>query len=341
MSLKVVESVKFGWFLMKPFLSKEIRIKIIGLMSLLIAMTLFGVYLSVANNKLEASFYNAIQAYDKAGFLHILIKITSLILIIVLNLLISFFIQSFLEISCRKWLTNFFVDKWFENKAYYQTRIQNNDIDNPDQRISQDIAEFIQMTLSLFLGALGSIVSLLSFIVVLWNLSGQFKFSIYHHTFAIPGYMVWVALLYSGICTYITFILGKSLSGLSYIREKYEAEFRYNLIRIHEYSDHIASYSGEKSEKLIIQKSFDNVVDNFKATIVQKLKVNIFNFFYFEISSLFPTLIAAGRYFAKEITLGNMMQINSAFGMVQGSGGCNLLTLSPELFDSEHSHKLS
>ncbi len=304
---------------MKPFFSKEIRFKILMMVSVILLLSVLEVYLAVAYNKWEVSFYNAIQVYDKTGFLHALVKGTFLILATISVLLLSFSLQSFVEMKCRKWMTDFFINKWFINKAYYQIKLQNCDIANPDQRISQDIEEFTSITLSLLLGGFSSLLNLSSFLVILWGLSGQFKFNIYHHSFYIPGYMVWVALIYSGLSTFITFKIGRPLTRLTYQKETYEAEFRYNLIRVTEYSDHIACYSGEQAEQNILNNNFNNIFDNFKITLKQKIKINMFNFFYFQISSLFPTLIAASRYFAKEITLGNMMQIKSAFSSVQGS----------------------
>lgn len=308
-----------AWYLVKPFWTSHEKYMALFWLGIIIIFSLLEVYMSVWLNKWNATFYNAIQNYDKAAFMKALFQGIYIMGLYVCTMLIGYYFNSILEIKWRKWLTHFYLNDWFDSKAYYKSRFTNAHLDNPDQRISEDIREFIQLTLSLFMGIFKSIVSLASFTVILWNLSGNFKFNLLNHHFYIPGYMVWMAVLYALLGTYITFKIGRPLIKLTYEQQMYEADFRYNLVRVREYAEQVASYDGAEIEKKIITNDFDNIVTNFKQSINRNLKINMFNFAYMQVSNVVPTIISAGRYFSREITLGNMMQITSAFGQVQFS----------------------
>jgi putative ATP-binding cassette transporter len=308
-----------AWYLAKPFWSSSEKYSALFWLSIVITFSLLEVYMSVWLNKWDATFYNAIQNYDKAAFMKALFQGIYIMGLFVLTMLVGYYFNSILEIKWRKWLTHFYLNDWLDSKAYYKSRFTNAALDNPDQRISEDIREFIQLILSLFMGIFKSIVSLASFAVILWNLSGSFKFNLLNHHFYIPGYMLWMAVLYALLGTYITFKIGRPLIKLTYEQQMYEADFRYNLVRVREYAEHVASYDGGEIEKKIITKDFDNIVTNFRQSINRNLKINMFNYAYIQVSNIVPAIISAGRYFSREITLGNMMQITSAFGQVQFS----------------------
>ena len=308
-----------AWHLAKPFWISPEKYKALFFLIIVIVFNLLQVYASVWLNKWNATFYNAIQNYDKTAFLKAVFQGMYIMSLYVLTMLIGFYVASMLEIKWRKWLTNFYLNDWFESKAYYKYRFTNTPLDNPDQRISEDIRDFIHLTLSLFMGIFQSIISLASFVIILWGLSGALKFNVLNHHFYIPGYMVWIAILYAFLATYILFKIGRPLIKLTYQQQRYEADFRYNLVRTREYAEQIAFYNGYEIEKKIITKDFDSIVRNFMQTLNRNLKINMFNFSYIQISNIIPTIISAGRYFSREITLGNMMQITSAFGHVQFS----------------------
>jgi putative ATP-binding cassette transporter len=312
-----LKCLRDAWYLAKPFWTSAEKYKSCLWLGIVIIFTLLEVYMAVWLNKWHVTFYNAIQNYDKAAFMKALFQGTYIMCLFVLIMLVGYYFNSILEVKWRKWLTHFYLDNWLDSKAYYKSRFTKAYSDNPDQRISEDIREFIQLTISLFMGVFKSIVSLASFVIILWGLSGNFKFNLLSHPFYIPGYMVWMAVLYAFLGTYITFKIGRPLIKLTYEQQMYEADFRYNLVRVREYAEHVASYDGAETEKKIIMKDFDNIVNNFIQNINRNLKINMFNFAYIQFSNIVPTVISAGRYFAKEITLGNMMQITSAFGQVQ------------------------
>ncbi len=316
-SIKRLAWIKEVWLLVKPYWQSPEKKKGLFWLFLILANSVISVYMSVWLNQWNGLFYNTIQNYDKAGFLHALIKGSFIMSLYVFVMIIGYYFSSILEINWRKWLTNYYLEQWFQSKAYYHGRFVTESQDNPDQRISEDIHQFIQLTLRLFIDFFRSCLTLGSFVVILWKFSGNFKFTLFNHQFYIPGYMVWMAILYAIVGTYITFKIGNPLIKLNYQQQKYEADFRYNLVRVREYAEQVASYNGEEIEHKVVTRDFDNIVDNFMASVRRNLKINLFNYGYGQLSTIMPTIISAGRYFSKQITLGDMMQINSAFARVE------------------------
>ena len=289
-------------------------------MSLIILLACLEIYIAVCINHWNSGFYNAIQNYDKVTFFKLLFQYGYLLIFYVLTLLGSYAFSSILEIKWRKWLTHYYLEQWFSSKAYYKSRFTHDGLDNPDQRISDDIHQFVQLSSNLMLGLFKALITLGSFIIILWGLSGDFKFNWAGYHFSLHGHMVWLAIAYSLFGTYITFKIGKKLIILAYKQQRYEADFRYNLVRVREYAEDILSYRGAEAEKQIITADFANIINNFMENVKRNLKLNAFNYAYMQLSEIVPTLISAVRYFAREITLGNMMQINSAFGRVEYAG---------------------
>ena len=167
-----------AWYLAKPFWSSSEKYRALFWLSIVIAFSLLEVYISVWLNEWNATFYNAIQNYDKPAFMKALFQGLYIMSLFVMTMLVGYYFNSILEIKWRKWLTHFYLNDWLDSKAYYKSRFTNANLDNPDQRISEDIREFIQDTLRLFMGIFKSVVSLASFAVILWNLSGNFKFNL-------------------------------------------------------------------------------------------------------------------------------------------------------------------
>lgn len=313
------QSIKDCWHLAKPYWASEDKWRAIGLIAVVIIFNLLVVYMSVLFNKWNNAFYDSIQHYDKAAFGKLIIKFCYYAIFYILFQIISYLFRKTLEIRWRKWLTNYYVNNWFTKHAYYKTRFLSNYVDNPDQRISQDINGFIGTVLDLSLGLVSNLVSLLSFVFILYSISGPLAFTLGGQHIVINGYMVWVALLYAVIGTYITFLIGRPLIKLNFKQENYEADFRFGLMRVREYAENIAFYHGESQEKRSLKEKFTNVVDNFMAIVYRQMKLDIFNVAYSQIANIFPIVVASPRYFSKMIQLGDLMQISSAFGRVQGS----------------------
>ncbi|MCX8514154.1 MAG: ABC transporter ATP-binding protein/permease, partial [Burkholderiales bacterium] len=251
------------------------------------------------------------------GFVSSIYKFLLLALIYILLQISASLFRKFLEIKWRKWLTNYYLTNWFNQQAYYKSRFLNKGIDNPDQRISEDINSFIVLFLDLTLGLFNAVVTLVSFIIILWAVGGSLHFTLASHHITIDGYMVYAALIYAIIGTFITFKIGKPLIKLNFQQQSYEADFRYNLVRVREYGENIAFYKGEQQEKAGLLNRFNFVVTNFIAIIYRQMKIDIFGIGYAQAAIIFPIIVSAPRYFAKLIKLGDLMQINSAFSRVQ------------------------
>src|SRR6185437_7217643 len=256
---------------------------------------------------------------NKIKFYQQIIKFGYIVVFFITCAVLAYYFRKILEIRWRRWLTSYYLDKWFTSKAYYKTKFLSEVSDNPDQRISEDINSFIVLFMDVSIGLINSVVTLCSFSVILWTLSGPLKFMLGSHHIVIPGYMLWVAILYAIVGTYITFKIGRPLIKLQYQQQAYEADFRFGLMRVREYSENIAFYNGEPQEKGELTKRFTNVVNNFVSIIYRQLKIDIFSIGYDRVANIFPILVAAPRYFAKTIKIGDLMQIAGAFGHVQGA----------------------
>ncbi len=311
--------IKDAWFLAKPYWTSEEKYRAVIFISFIIIFNLFTVYMTILLNKWNNVFYDALQNHDQKTFISSIYKFCMLAFFYILFQILAYYFRKLLEIRWRRWLTKFYLNRWFDKKSYYKTRFLNQISDNPDQRISDDINGFIVLFLDLTLGLMNSVVTLFSFVVILWKISGSLNFTLDGHHFSISGYMVYTALIYAIAGTYITFKIGKPLIKLNFQQQAYEADFRYGLIRIREYGENIAFYNGEAQEKVSLINRFTNVVNNFVATIYRNMKIEIFGTAYGQLAIIFPIVVAAPRYFAKVIQLGDLMQILSAFGRVQGA----------------------
>ena len=229
------------------------------------------------------------------------------------------FLPAVLIINWRRWLTNRYIDEWLEHKTYYRLQMFGTATDNPDQRISEDVRLFVEYTLRFGIGILKAFTTFASFVVILYNLSGPLQFKLAGMDIHIPGYLVWTALLYSIIGTWLTYKVGNRLVGLNFVQQKYEADFRFAMMRMRENAESVAFYSGEGHEGSVFKKRFTLLLDNFWNIIKKQKQLTWLNSWYSQIAIIFPLVVAMPRYLAKEITLGGLMQISSAFGRVQES----------------------
>lgn len=314
---KVKEWVKDALTLAKPYWQSDQRNKSIVLITLVVIFNLLMIATSVVLNKWYNIFYDQLQAYDKAGALHSMLLFCGIAFFAICFAVGAYYFRKILEIRWRTWLTKYYIDNWMSYKAYYKTKFLTQISDNPDQRISEDINSFIVLFLELSLGLMSSIVTLLSFVTILWGLSGILSFTLFGHTINIHGYLVWFAALYAGVGTYITFRIGKPLIRLDFQQQLYEADFRFGLMKVRENSENIALYSGEAKESQTLINKFNLVLNNFVAIIYRQLKLNLFAVGYHQIAIIFPFIVSLPRYFAKAIKLGGLMQIASAFARVQ------------------------
>ena len=311
--------VRDFWRLAKPYWNSEEKFKASLLLALCIIFNLLAIAGTVMINKWYNVFYDAIQNYNKVAFYHAIIKFCIIAFVYIACMISAFYCQKVLEIKWRRWLTKYYLEQWFSYKAYYKTKFLSAISDNPDQRISIDISSYISVSVTLILGLLISLVTLVSFSIMLWDLSGTISFAIAGHKITIYGYMLWAAVIYAIAGTYVMFKIGRPLIRLDYLKQVYEADFRYGLVRVREYSENIAFYNGEAPEKANLMRRFTHVVNNFMAIIFRQIKISIFGSGYAQLAIIFPIVVAAPRYFAKLIKLGAVMQILNAFGKVQDS----------------------
>jgi len=229
----------------------------------------------------------------------------------------AFYLRQMVELKWRIWMTNEYLGNWMKHQVYYRLQVLKSDTDNPDQRISEDIHQFVSLTLQLLIGVLKQFTTLAAFAVVLWNLSGAFTVPIGSHEFVIYGYMFWFSLLYSTLGTGLAHIVGRKLIGLNFDQQRYEADFRFNMMRVRENSESVAFYRGEAPELTGFRDRFSYVIKNFWQLMRQTKLLNFYVNGYAQLAVIVPLLLAAPKYFGGEMALGGLMQTISAFGRVQ------------------------
>lgn len=306
------------WRLIKPYWISEEKVSAWSHLIAIIVLTLGGVYINVLINEWNRVFYDALQNHHYAVFKTQLIRFSYLAFFFIVIAIYRVYLTQGLQMLWRRWMTRQYMDKWLAHQSYYHTEMQQT-IDNPDQRIAQDLSALTNGTLSLTLGLLSSLVTLGSFIAILWSVSGPLTLMIHQHTLTIPGYMVWFALLYAGLGSLIIWWIGRPLVGLSFDQERFEANFRFGLIRVRSNADAIALYHGESQEKNQLNHQFENIRANWWDIMRLTRRLNVASTFYDQFAIIFPILVAAPRYFANAIQLGTLMQVSSAFGQVQGA----------------------
>lgn len=307
------------WYLTKSYWQSKEKKKAFFLLGCIIALTLGVVYMLVLLNQWNNSFYSALQNYDAKKIFDELIHFSWLAAIYILLAVYSYYLQQTLILNWRRWLTTRFIDIWLQNKTYYNLQMFGKDTDNPDQRISEDVRQFVEMTLSFGIGILKAFCTFASFVVILYNLSGSLSFTFMGKTWTINGYMLWASLLYSVIGTYITHIVGRKLVKINFIQQKYEADFRFSMIRLRESAESVAFYRGEAQEGSVFKQRFKMLLDNFWKLVNKQKQLVFLNSGYSQIAIIFPFVVAMNRYLTKEVTLGGLMQVASAFGRVQDS----------------------
>src|SRR5258706_407066 len=232
------------WALAKPYWVSEQRTKGLGLAVAVIGLSLGLVWISVQFNLWNKDFYNALENKDQAEFWRQLWRFTYLAFAWIIAGVYRLYFQQMLLIEWRSWLNQHYLEKWMSDRAYYRLQLTDRGVDNPDQRIADDLRLFVDMTLDLSIGLLSAVVTLISFTTILWGLSGDFTIG----GIAIPGYMFWVAVVYAFLGSWLTHKIGKPLIGLDFNQQRYEADYRYSLVRLRENSEGVALYRGEALE---------------------------------------------------------------------------------------------
>ena len=306
-----------------PYFQSEEKWKARGLFVAIVTLNLGSVYMAVLFNDWYRIFYDALQKYDQPVFWSQIGRFAYLAFIAIIIAVYRFYLTQLLEMYWRKWMTGHYLQRWLGGNAFYQMELARFSgtagamPDNPDQRISEDVNSFTAQTIGLTMGVLNAVVTLASFVGILWGLSGAFAISLGGTSYNIPGFMVWMAVLYCLVGSLITHYIGRSQIWLNFEQQRREADFRHHMVRVREYSEAIALDRGQTVEKTHLDTRFLSVLANYLALLKAQKNLIWFTSFFGQAAVVFPMIVAAPRYFSKVIQLGDLMQINSAFGRVQ------------------------
>jgi putative ATP-binding cassette transporter len=307
------------WRLARPYWFSEERWQARLLLFAIVALTLGNVYILVLLNEWNRLFYNALEQKHFADFQTLLLRFSMLAAVFIVAAIYRLYLRQMLEMRWRVWMTRQYVDTWMRDQVYYRLELEHRGTDNPDQRIAEDLRAVTSNTLSLSLGLLSSGVTLLSFLGILWSISGPLAITIAGTVVTIPGYMVWAALLYALLGSVLTHRIGRPLIGLNFQEQRLEADFRYSLVRLRENAEGIALYRGEDSEQIGLLGRFERIRANWWDIMRYTKRLTGFTVGYGQLAVIFPIVVAAPRFFAGAITLGSLFQISSAFGQVQNA----------------------
>jgi putative ATP-binding cassette transporter len=318
------------WRLARPFWASEEKYPALLLLLATVLMTLCLVGINILTNFWNLHFYNALQAMDYAGFILGSLQFILLQIGMAAFTVGAFHFQQKLTIRWRRWATRNLLDQWLDSQRYQKLKLTETDVDNPDQRIAEDIDLFIIKSLKLSLGLLTSVVSLFSFLHILWQASSLVSVPLNGQSLVIPGLLVWVALVYAIVGTGIAFWLGRALPSLNFMQQRREADFRFSLIRLRENADSIAQYRGEALENARLNQRLGAALENFWALVKKQKLIMGYSTFYLNSATVIPMFIMAPQFFAGAFPLGRLTQISAAFGEVHAAIAY-LVSVFPEL----------
>jgi vitamin B12/bleomycin/antimicrobial peptide transport system ATP-binding/permease protein len=312
------------WALTTPYFSSEEKWKAIGLLAAIIILNLGAVYMNVLFNEWNRLFYDALQQKDQGVFWTQLGRFSYLAFTFIIISVYKVYLTQLLDLRWRSWMTAHYMQRWLSAQAFYRMELarfssETGTPDNPDQRIQEDLSLFTTYSVSLSMGVLNALVTLFSFVGILWSISGSLAFSWGGNDYEIYGYMVWAAVVYCLVGSVLTHYIGRPQIRLNFQQQRYEADFRHHLVRVREYSEAIALDKGEAVERTHLDRRFLSVLTNYIKLIRARKNLNWFSNFFGQAAIIFPFIVAAPRYFAGTIQLGQLMQIASAFGSVQDS----------------------
>lgn len=307
------------WRIAVPYFRSEDKWAGIGLLAAVITIELAVVGLSVLFNRWNNTFYNALQERNLDVFTYQLAYFSVLAAINIALKVYQLYLNQWLQIRWRRWMTERYLGSWLADANHYRMQLQGDAADNPDQRIAEDVRLFVEKTLDIGIGLLSSVVTLFSFVIILWGLSDAAPLHVFGRDIPIPGYLVWGALVYAVIGTALTHYIGAPLMALNFQQQRYEADFRFNLVRARENAEQIALLRGEPVERQRLSTRFQLVVGNWLDIMRRTKKLTSFTVSYQQIAIILPYVLVAPAYFAEKVQLGAVMQTADAFGTVQGA----------------------
>jgi len=309
-----------------PYFRSEEKWKARLLLLAIVLLNLGTVYMAVQFNDWYRVFYDALEKRDQVVFWQQLGRFSYLAFGAIIIAVYKFYLTQLLQMRWRSWMTRNYLDRWLSHRTFYKMELSRYSAanagespDNPDQRIQEDVHSFTTATISLSMGLLNAVVTLVSFVGILWALSGSFGFTLGGSSYTIPGFMVWAAVVYCVVGSVLAHYIGRPLIKLNFMQQRYEANFRHHMVRVREYSESIALDSGEKVERNQLDGRFTTVLANYLNLIRANKKLIWFQSFFGQAAVIFPFLVAAPRFFSGAIQLGELIQISQAFGKVQDS----------------------
>ena len=303
------------WLLAKGYLTPTRTIQPIIYFVIIVFFNLLSVRLDILFSEWYKAMYNALQKMEESIFWIQMIVFCVLATVHMANVLLTYYLTQRFIIQWRTWLNEQMVEKWTNNQAYYKTQYVYNQLDNPDQRIQQDVQSYVSSSISFATGVISAVVSIVAFTIILWGLAGPMTIA----GITIPHAMVYFVFMYVLVTSVFAFKIGRPLINLNFANERLTANYRYSLIRIKEYAESIAFFRGEKMEKSVLFQQFDRIIQNVWQMVFRTLKLSGFNFVVSQVSVIFPFIIQASRYFSKQIELGDLIQTAQAFGKVQSA----------------------
>ena len=303
------------WLLAKGYLTPTRTLQPIIYFVIIVFFNLLSVRLDILFSEWYKAMYNALQKMEESIFWIQMIVFCVLATVHMANVLLTYYLTQRFTIQWRTWLNEQMVEKWTNNQAYYKTQYVYNQLDNPDQRIQQDVQSYVSSSISFATGVISAVVSIVAFTIILWGLAGPMTIA----GITISHAMVYFVFLYVLVTSVFAFKIGRPLINLNFANERLTANYRYSLIRIKEYAESIAFFRGEKMEKSVLFQQFDRIIQNVWQMVFRTLKLSGFNFVVSQVSVIFPFIIQASRYFSKQIELGDLIQTAQAFGKVQSA----------------------
>jgi vitamin B12/bleomycin/antimicrobial peptide transport system ATP-binding/permease protein len=314
---KIRSTLATVWRIAVPYFRSEDKVAGRVLLAAVIGIELSLVLINVLLNQWNNRFYNALQEKNWDGFVREIGIFCLLATFYIALSVYQLYLNQWLQIRWRQWMTSTYLSEWLHNANHYRMQLRGDAADNPDQRITDDVKLFVDQTLNITVGLLSAIVTLASFVVILWGLSAESPLHIFGREFNIPGYLVWGALVYAILGTALTQWIGSPLVNLDFQQQRFEADFRFNLVRVRENSEQIALLQGESAERQRLSERFGRVVANWYGIMQRTKRVTAFTSSYSQAAVVFPYVLVAPAYFADKIQLGGMMQTASAFSSVQ------------------------
>lgn len=301
------------WALSTPYFRSEEKWKARGLLAAIVVLNLAAVYMLVLLNDWNRVFYDALQNKDQVVFWQQLGRFSYLAFAFIIIAVYKFYLTQLLEVNWRAWMTRQYLARWLGHDAFYRMELARftgttvGSPDNPDQRIQEDVNQFTAYSVSLSMGLLNAVVTLVSFVGILWGLSGAFSFEVQGSTYTIPGFMVWMAVLYCVVGSVITHYVGKPQIKLNYEQQRLEANFRHHMVRVRDASESIALDRGARVESQQLDLRFSSVVGNYFQLIRTQKRLVWFTSFFGQAAVIFPFILAAPRFFSGAIQLGELM----------------------------------